>query len=95
MTDRHGLLMIHTGEGKGKTSAALGLAEANVAANDQVLVTLGSSKVPGLHGPGTGFLIRGRAAFITSGPDFDALKARFAWSRATLAITVASAEQTV
>ncbi len=69
--------------------------EANVAANDQVLVTLGSSKVPGLHGPGTGFLIRGRAAFITSGPDFDALKARFAWSRATLAITVASAEQTV
>ncbi len=26
MADRHGLLMIHTGEGKGKTSAALGLA---------------------------------------------------------------------
>ena len=69
--------------------------EANVAANNQVLVTLGSSKVPGQHGPGTGFLIKGSAAFITSGPDFDALKARFAWCRAILAITIASAEQTL
>jgi len=33
--------------------------EANIAFNPQVLVTLGSSKVQGLHGPGTGFLING------------------------------------
>jgi hypothetical protein len=69
--------------------------EANVAFNDQVLVTLGSSKVAGLHGAGTGFLIKGRATFITSGPDFDVLKARFAWARATLAISPASITQTL
>jgi Pyridoxamine 5'-phosphate oxidase len=69
--------------------------EANVAFNDQVLVTLGSSKVAGHHGAGTGFLIKGKAAFITSGPDFDALKAKFAWARATLAITPDSIAQTL
>ena len=69
--------------------------EANVAFNDQVLVTLGSSKVAGQHGAGTGFLIKGRAAFITSGPDFEVLKAKFAWVRATLAISPASITQTL
>lgn len=69
--------------------------EANVAFNDQVLVTLGSSKVAGLHGAGTGFLIKGRGAFITSGPDFEVLKAKFAWARATLAISPESITQTL
>ena len=69
--------------------------EANVAFNNSVLVTLGSTKVPGKHSPGTGFLIKGKAAFINSGPDFDALKAHFGWARATLAITIVSAAQTL
>lgn len=69
--------------------------ETNVAFNDQVLVTLGSSKVAGQHGPGTGFLIKGRAAFIAAGPDFEVLKAKFAWARATLAITPDSITQTL
>lgn len=69
--------------------------EANVAHNDQVLITLGSSKVAGKQGPGTGFLIKGTAAFVTSGPDFDVIKARFSWARATLAVTIASADQTL
>ena len=69
--------------------------EANIKTNDQVLVTLGSSKVQGLNGPGTGFLIRGTAAFVTEGPDFEAMKARFGWARATLAITPQSATQTI
>ena len=69
--------------------------EANVAFNEQVLVTLGSSKVAGLHGAGTGFLIKGRAAFITSGPDYEVLKAKFAWARATLAIIPDSITQTL
>ena len=55
---------------------------------------LGSSKVQGLHGAGAGFLIKGQAAFVTSGPDFDTLKASFSWLRATLAVTVDSATQT-
>ena len=69
--------------------------EANVAFNPEVLVTLGSSKVPGINGPGTGFLIKGTAAFVTSGPDFDTLKATFGWMRATLAVTIRTATQTL
>ena len=69
--------------------------EANVAFNDQVLVTLGSSKVAGLHGPGTGFLIKGKATWVASGPDFEVLKAKFAWARATLAIAPDAITQTL
>ena len=61
--------------------------EANIIHNPQVLLTMASSKVQGLHGPGAGFLIKGTAAFITSGPDFDLLKSKFDWLRATLAVT--------
>ncbi len=69
--------------------------EANIAVNNKVLVTLGSSKVKGINGPGTGFLIKGTAAFLTAGPEFEATKARFGWARATLAITIDSATQTL
>jgi hypothetical protein len=69
--------------------------EANVAHNPNVLITLGSSKVKGLHGPGTGFLIKGKASFIPSGPDFDFMKEKFSWLRATLAVIIDSATQTL
>lgn len=68
--------------------------EANIAFNNQVLLTVGSSKVTGNNGPGAGFLIKGTAAFILSGPDFDVLKSKFAWLRATVAVTIESATQT-
>ncbi|MCF7958028.1 MAG: pyridoxamine 5'-phosphate oxidase family protein [Phycisphaerae bacterium] len=68
--------------------------EVNIAYNPNVLITLGSSKVEGLHGVGAGFLIKGKAAFITSGPDFDIMKATFSWLRAILAVTIESATQT-
>ncbi|MGB9081748.1 MAG: pyridoxamine 5'-phosphate oxidase family protein [Desulfuromonadaceae bacterium] len=69
--------------------------EANIAFNSSVLITLGSSKVAGKIGPGTGFLIKGTAAFITSGVDFDVIKKKFVWARAALAVTIASATQTL
>lgn len=68
--------------------------EANIACNPNVLITLGSSKVKGLHGPGAGFLIKGKARFITSGPDYEWMKEKFSWLRATLAVTIESATQT-
>ena len=68
--------------------------EANIAHDPNVLITLGSSKVKGLHGAGAGFLIKGKAAFITSGPDYDFMKAKFSWLRATLAVSIDSATQT-
>ena len=69
--------------------------EANIAGNNQVLVTLGSSKVLGLHGPGTGFLIKGTASFLNEGTEYDAMKSKFGWVRAVLSITVNSATQTI
>jgi hypothetical protein len=68
--------------------------EANVAHNPEVVITLASSKVKGLHGPGAGCLLKGKAKFITSGPEFDLLKKRFNWLRATMAVTIESATQT-
>lgn len=68
--------------------------EANIAHNPHVLITMGSSKVKGLHGAGAGFLIKGKAAFITSGPDYDFLKAAYGWLRANVAVTIDSAVQT-
>lgn len=68
--------------------------EANLAHNPAVLITLGSSKVQGLHGAGAGFLIKGKARFVTSGPDFDFMKKQYAWLRATVAVAIESATQT-
>ncbi|MEI8288869.1 MAG: pyridoxamine 5'-phosphate oxidase family protein [Verrucomicrobiota bacterium] len=68
--------------------------EVNIAHNPSVLITLGSSRVEGLHGPGAGFLIKGNARFVTSGPDFDFMKEKFVWLRATLAVTIETATQT-
>ena len=68
--------------------------EENIKHNPEVLITLGSSKVQGLHGTGAGFLIKGKAEFVTSGPDYDTLKSKFSWLRATLAVTIDSATQT-
>ena len=45
-------------------------------------------------GAGAGFLIKGKATFVTSGPDYDFMKAKFSWLRATLAVNIDSATQT-
>jgi hypothetical protein len=68
--------------------------EANIAHDPNILITLGSSKVVGLHGTGAGFLIKGKARFVTSGPDYDFMKEKFSWLRATLAVTIETATQT-
>lgn len=69
--------------------------ETNIAFNTQVLITLGSSKVAGNMGPGTGFLIKGKAVITHSGADFDLIKAKFSWARAVMEVAIASATQTL
>ncbi len=69
--------------------------EVNVAYDPRVLITCGSSKVQGNMGPGTGFLIKGEAAFVHAGPEFDTMKATFAWMRAVVIVTPESATQTL
>jgi len=68
--------------------------EENIKHNPEVVITTASSKVKGLHGAGAGFLIKGKAEFVSSGPDYDILKEKFSWLRATLAVTIESATQT-
>jgi len=69
--------------------------EANIAYNNQILITMGSSKVAGKIGPGTGFLIKGTATILSSGSEFDIIKARFTWARAVMAVTTSSITQTL
>jgi hypothetical protein len=69
--------------------------EANIARDNRVLLTIGSHEVAGKLGPGTGFLIKGKAAFAASGADFDGIKAKYAWARAALVVTVESVTQTL
>ena len=68
--------------------------EANISHNNKLLMTLNSRKVTGNHGPGAGFLIKGTGAFLTSGPEYDSLKAKFNWIRAAFVVTIDSADQT-
>jgi predicted pyridoxine 5'-phosphate oxidase superfamily flavin-nucleotide-binding protein len=85
-----------TGEGRLLIPAGyFHVTEANVAKDDRVLITFGSHAVAGKNGPGTGFLVKGRAAFEKSGADFDAIKAKFSWARAVLAVSIISATQTL
>lgn len=69
--------------------------EANINKNNNVLLTFGAREVEGNHGPGTGFLVKGTASFVTSGADFEDFKQKFPWMRAILEVKVASAQQTL
>lgn len=69
--------------------------EENIKRNPKVLLTLGSREVAGAHGPGTGFLVEGTAAFVTSGANFEVIKCKFHWARAALEVTVSSVTQTL
>jgi hypothetical protein len=63
--------------------------------NNKVLLTVGSKEITGLIGLGTGFLIEGTAKFISSGPEFDMMKAKFSFLTRVLEVTVTSIKQTI
>jgi hypothetical protein len=63
--------------------------------NNKVLLTLGTKEVEGKMGPGTGYLIKGTAKFMNSGPEFDMIKQRFTWANRVLEVTVSSVTQTI
>ena len=64
--------------------------------NNKVLLTVGSKEVNGLRGcPGAGFLIEGTAKFISSGSEFDLMKAKFSFLTRVLEVTVTSIKQTL
>lgn len=69
--------------------------EENLSKDNRVLVTLGARQVMGRNSLGTGFFIRGTAAFADQGPDFELMKKRFPWMRAALVITPEEITQTL
>lgn len=69
--------------------------EKKVEKNQNVLLTLGTKEVEGKMGPGTGYLIKGIAKFMKSGPEFDSMKQKFSWANRVLEVTVSSVNQTI
>ena len=69
--------------------------ETNIKGNNKVLMTLGSRQVDGFHSKGTGFLIEGVGEFLYDGEDYDIMKEKFPWMRATLAIRADKITQTL
>lgn len=70
--------------------------ESNISVDKNVLITLGTREVNGKAGrPGAGFLITGKAEFVSTGQDFDSVKKKFPWARAALKVTVESVTQTL
>lgn len=68
--------------------------EKNVAVNNQVKVSLGSKNVLGYKDyPGTGFIVTGTAAYISSGEEFDMMKAKFPFLSRVFEVTVDKAKQ--
>lgn len=68
--------------------------EKNVDVNSHVILTLGSKEVSGYKDyPGTGFVIKGTASYITTGDEYDFMKEKFSFLTRVLEITVDSAKQ--
>ncbi len=68
--------------------------EKNVNVNNNVILTLGTREVLGYKDyPGTGFVIKGTAKYISSGPEYDFMKEKFSFLTRVLEITVDTAKQ--
>ena len=74
--------------------AGMNTMEAILSYNDDVLVTVGSKEIEGLHGAGAGFLLSGKAAIFHEGAECDQIKADYPWARAMMKITIKDFVQT-
>lgn len=62
--------------------------EVNLMRDPRVELLCGTRQVQGMHGPGKGCAIIGRAEMQKAGPHFAAVKAEFPWARAALVVQV-------
>ena len=69
--------------------------EKNITQNNQILLTVGTKEVQGKMGAGTGFLVKGTARFVASGPEWEMMKEKFPFLTRVLEITVTSIKQTI
>ncbi|MDF2936177.1 MAG: pyridoxamine 5-phosphate oxidase family protein [Paenibacillaceae bacterium] len=76
-------------------AAGMRKTQVNIEQNNQVKVTLGTREVMGYRYMGTGFLIEGTAAFLTSGPAYNLMKEKFPFLSRVLEIEAVSVKQTL
>lgn len=69
--------------------------EKNIKANPYVEVVIGSAKVQGKMGMGTGFLLTGKARIEAEGDLFDEMKAKKDFANRVLIVEVESLKQTI
>jgi hypothetical protein len=68
--------------------------EKNTLQNNQVKIAVGSKEVKGFNDyQGTGFAVEGTARFLSSGPQYDMMKAKFSFLTRVLEVTVKSVKQ--
>ena len=68
--------------------------ERNVNENSEVKISLGSKNVLGYKDyPGTGFIIKGNAKFISEGEEYDMMKEKFSFLTRVLEVTVYNCKQ--
>lgn len=76
-------------------AAGMRKTQANAELNPKVKLTLGARDVMGHMSMGTGFLLTGTAQFITEGPQFDMMKAKYSFLSRVLVFTIEEAKQTL
>ena len=88
--------LVQTSDGRLLIPAwAMRKTEKKILKNNRVLLTIGSKEVEGRNGLGCGFLIEGTARYISFGPEWDEMKARFSFLTRVLEVTVTSIKQTL
>lgn len=65
--------------------------EANLQRDPRIELLFATRQVAGNHGPGRGCCITGTAELQVSGVHADAVKAKFAWARGALVVTIEKA----
>ena len=76
-------------------AAGMRKTQANTEVNNKVKLTLGSKEAKDAKKMGMGFLLEGTAEFLKSGPEYDLMKAKFAFTNRVLIVTVTSLQQTI
>ncbi len=67
--------------------------EENLRADNRVVLLAGSRKARGGRGTGQGCRITGEGSIVTSGEDFDRVRANFTWARGALVVRVTGCEK--
>jgi hypothetical protein len=69
--------------------------EKNTTINPTVKLTVGTKELVGYRSMGTGFLLTGKARFLSDGPEWIMMKEKFSFLTRVLEVTLTSVQQTL